>query len=292
MKQPLILYIISLIAIMICCPAQIKAHEEPPKTLNEKKQKEAERKKIKDSKIKSVAVYKITYNDNQQIDKKEKAYVMKYTEKGYFTGIDAYTKDTLNLVVKYEYSDDGNMISDIDYSPEGIVMEKNLFVFDKQGRVVSGKSYVKEDSLEGRFIIEKSEDKKVLEFIKNRADDSREYTITYKYDDDFDKTDYAEAVKYNNDGTINIKVIKKYNDNFQQTEKAIFDSNRNKIYFFTYEYDKSGKNTKISKTKSDGTLEWSDYYSFDKNGNCTGMKSYDSKNTLISELEYAYEYLK
>ncbi len=281
-----------LLGMILCNPYLIKAHEEPAKTLKERNQKEAERKKIKDSKIKSLIVYTITYNDKQRVEKKEKTFVMKYNKHGNFISLEAYKNDTLNLTVSYEYDGYGNMISDIDYSPQGVPLEKNLYTYDKHGRVVSGKSFVKEDSLEGRFIIEKSKDKKVLEFIKLRADNSREYTITYKYDDNFDKTDYAEAIKYNSDGTINIKVHRKYNENFQQTEKTIFDSSGNNLYVFTYEYGISGNNTKISKTKSDGSLEWSDYYSFDNNGNCTGVKSYDSKNKLVSEREYAYEYFK
>ncbi|HNZ42992.1 MAG TPA: hypothetical protein PLI16_02005 [Bacteroidales bacterium] len=284
--------ILFLLALILCSPIQIKAHEEPAKTLKEKNQKEAERKKIKDSKIKSLVLYTIIYNDKQQIEKKEKTFVMKYNEHGNFISVEAYKNDSLNLTVSYEYDGNDNIISDIDYSPQGLPLEKNLYTFDMQGRVVSGKSFIKEDSLEGRFVIEKSNNKKKLDFIKYKADNSTDYKITYAYDDDFDKTDYTEAVKYNSDGTINIKVTKKYNDNFRQTEKAVYDGSGNKLYFFTYEYDKSGNNVKISKSKPDGTIDWSDNYSFDKHGNCTGMKSFDSKNMPVTELIYDYEYFK
>ncbi len=87
-----------------------------------------------------------------------------------------------------------------------------------------------------------------------------------------------------------MKVIKKYNYEKQVVEKSIYSDDLKLNYTFYYGYDETGNCIKITKKLSDESVEWKNLYTYDINGICTEIKSYDSNENLKSYLKYAFEY--
>lgn len=263
------------------------AHEEPAKTLHEKKQKTENKKKYAAAGIKTVTMWKQVAGGA-----KAKALAMGYGKDGTYLWVEAYKNDSLDLRVEYGYSATGDMISDTDFEPNGTMVEKNVYDYDKQGRVVSGISYDKNNEITGTFTIVHSTDKKKVEFLKYNPDKSADYQLVYTYAADYDKEDYSEAVKYNAEGKIQMKVTRTYNEKGMATEKAVYGEDLNLMFTFKYEYDKKGNLSQITKVKADGTTEWKDIYSNNDYGIATGLKSYDAEGTLKTEVIYSFVYFE
>jgi hypothetical protein len=290
--QTLIKHIPLLLVLLISMPFQSKAHEEPSKTLKEKREKTQKKQKIYNSKIKTITVWKYVFENNAETSVRQKAFVMGYDCEGNYTSIEAYKNDSLNVRVEYAYSKQGDMLSDTDFSPEGKMVEKNTYTYDKDGRVISGVSTAQKDSLTGYFKIAASTNKKSLDFISYYTGDSLEYKITYKYPGDYDHYDYQEACKYDAKGKLTLKVEKTYDTGGQVIRKKVFDGEQKLTFYFIYEYDKAENNTQIAKLSPTDEIIWQDFYTFDKMGNTLDMKSYDKEKNLTARLVYEYEYYK
>jgi len=267
----------------------IHAHEEPAKTLKEKKEKEQKKKQITNSKIKTITVWKYVFEHEIETNKKNKVMVMGYDKSGNLSFVEAYKNDTLAEKAVYTYNDKGDMLSDVDMTPQGIIIESNIFSYDNKGRVISGLTKKDNDTVIGTFKIIQAKDKKSIEFVKYFQDNKKEYNIIYNYHDDFDKSDYVEACKFDSTGKMMIKVIKEYDSKDKQTKKSIYNSDNKISYYFLYSYDKAGNNHIITKKLSDNTTEWEDHYIFDNYGNCTEMKSYDKEKKLKIHILYIFE---
>ncbi len=266
------------------------AHEEPTKTLFEKKEKEQQKKQITNSNIKTITIWKFIFEKEQQTEAKNKAFVMGYDKSGNLSFIEAYKNDSLSEKAEYSYDSHGNMLTDFDLTAKGEILEKNFFTFDKEGRVISGISKNDHDSLTGSFIIFQSADKNSIEFIKYDANNKSEYKLLYKYPGDYDKFDYIEAIKYDSTGKMMMTVKKEYNPEGKPIKKIILDSNQKLSYYFIYGYDNMGNNTMITKKTAEDSIVWEDYYTFDSNGNCLEMKSFDNKKVLKIHQIYTIEY--
>jgi hypothetical protein len=281
-----------LFIILVAIPLQIKAHEEPSKTLKEKKDRLQKRQQIFKSKIMTATVWKYTFEKKAETSVKHKAFVMGYDRKGNFISIEAYKNDSLTERDEYSYSLDDNMISDFDFSPNGKALEKTIYSYDEDGRVISGISTNKNDSVSGYFKILSDKDKKALDFVSYYPGDSVEYKITYKYPGNYDKFDYAEACKYDSKGNLTMKVEKSYNNAGLPIKKNIYSNDQKVSYYFLYEYDAAGNNSTITKMSASDEIVWQDHYTFDSNGNTTEMKSYDKDKNLTIQLVYEFEPFK
>ncbi|MGQ9847887.1 MAG: hypothetical protein ACUVQP_10385 [Bacteroidales bacterium] len=282
--------IISYLLIFCAISLNTIAHEEPSKTLNERKYKAKTRDRIIKSGIVKSTSWKFQVNDGKISEKGEKAIVQEYDIFGNLTAIEAYRNDSLTERVEYSYDQNNNMLTEIDYSADRKILEKNTYKYDNEGRLVSGNCYNDREELTSYFIINKTNDRKSISFIKYKGNDSLDYKIEYLYASNYDISDYIEANKYDQNNKLIMRVEKKYNSDGLQTEKAIYGGDLSLTYTFYYEYDKNGNLTTIIKKKSDGTIDWKDLYSYDGNGNCLEIKSYDSNDKLLTVIKYTYEY--
>lgn len=283
---------ISILAFLFAFSLIISAHEEPSKTMFEKMQKEKNMKRISNSKIKKATTWKYEVIDGKITDTKSIAIVQEYNKAGALTAIEAYKNDSPELRVEYSLDDKSNILTDTDFSPEGKILEKNVYKYDDEGRLMSGIWFDENNMQQEGFVIEKSSDKKTIFFIKYKSGDSIDYKLEYKYGDDYDRSDYLEANKYDRDKNILMHVEKKYNQYGLAVEKSIFGSDMGLMYSFFYEYDNNGNVVKMSKKLADGTIEWQDEYINDKSGNCLEINSFDAAGLLQSNIKYVYEYFE
>jgi hypothetical protein len=277
--------------ILLCAISVLSwAHEEPSKTLYEKNEKEKTWKKWKETRVKQFTAWKYTVSDGKLPEKGNKAFIQSFDKEGRYKTFESFRNDSLLVRVEYTYDSSGNMLSDIDFSPDGKLTEKNMYVYDHEGRVVSGKFYNAEDQLIDYFTITGFVNKKLITFSKYKTADSIDYRIEYKYPNNYDQSDYTEAIKYNAKNEITIQAKKKYNTQGFTIEKAIYKSDLSLDYTFYYEYDDDGIRLKITKTLADGLTDWYDLYLYDLNRNVSEIHSYDLAGSLKSVTKYVYEY--
>jgi hypothetical protein len=281
---------ISIIAVLLFLSATISAHEEPSKTLFEKKQKEKIMKRLSSAGIIKTSALKYEVIDGVVTDNFNKVIVQEYNQDGALTAIESYKNDSQDLRVEYTFDANYNIITDTDFSSEGLMIEKNVYKYDNAGRVISGSWFNKDNVQEEGFIIEKADDHKTIVFVKYKAGDSLDYKLEYKYTDDYDISDYAEANKYDSANKLIMHVEKKYNKDGLATEKSVYDEDMSLMFVFSYEYDNNGYLIKITKKLADGSIEWYDEYLNDSFGNCKEIKSFDKTGLLETNIKYQFEY--
>lgn len=281
---------IGLLLIICSVSLTIQAHEEPSKTLYEKKEKERTRLRIAESGISRITAWKFLANEGLIPDKGSKVIVQEYDVNGNMTAIEAYKNDSLTERVEYSFGLSNNMMSDIDYSADKKMLEKNVYQYDSIGRVISGIAFSGDEKSTARYVIERAGDKKSVTFSKFKSADSLEYRIEYLYTSDYDLSDYAEANKYDRENKLILRVQKKFNPNGKQSEKAVYGDGQSLSYTFYYEYNDRNDLSSVTRKAADGSVEWKDTYTCDQFGNIQELKSYDSDGLLQKVIRYTFEY--
>jgi hypothetical protein len=281
---------IQVILLALLLSVTLYAHEEPSKTLYEKQQKEKTRKRIKDSGIIQSTAWKYTPVDGKLPEEGSKYLVQEYDENGNLSAVEAYKEDTLSLRVEYTFDKDHNMLTDTDLSPQGVVLEKNVFTYNPAGCVLSGEGFDGSGRVSGRFTIDLDAAGRALTFIKYRQHDSLDYRLVYSYAGHPDSSDYSEAAKYGADGMLLLQVKKIHDEKGNILEKTVMGPDQAVMHSFYYAYTPDGQFARITRKLAGGTPDWTDEYTYDQQGNCMEVKSYDAGNNLKTVIRYTYEH--
>ena len=274
------------LSFLMLCNVLVIAHEEPAKTLYERNEKIAQKELYASLRVKTVTVFSLDSEMHHSM-----FLTMGYAIDGTYEYLVSYKNDSLKLLVKYGYSKQGDMISDTDYDPDGKLIEKNIFKYDKQGRVVSGKSYEsKKPAATFRFI--HSSDKKTIEFHKFNNKKQLEYKLIYRYLNDFDTEDYSSVVKLSADGLQQMRVVKTYNQNGKVAEKIIYGADDSLMHSFRYSYDDRGNNTEIERFNNKGELVRLDVFDYNEKGLISEQYATDKDGIIVSRLVYEYEFYR
>jgi len=282
--------LISLLLTFLAIAPNLIAHEEPSKTLNEQANKAKTRVRIAKSGISKAVIWKHTVTDGKTSENGSKLIVQEYDRAGNMTAIESYQNDSLSERVEYRFDLHDNLLADIDFSPDGKILEKNAYQYDSAGRVLAGKSFGDDGQLTDYFLMKKATDKKNIAFLKYKGNDSLEYKIEYLYASDYDKSDFTEANKYDGSNKLLLSVYKKYDSDGQQTEKAVYGNGLSLSFTFYYQYGSNGYLAAIAKKEPDGTIDWKEIYDYDENGNCSEIKSFDSDGKQTGVVKFTYEY--
>lgn len=259
------------------------AHEEPAKTLYERNKKQKLKTQYAESGIRAVTLWKFTEEEPEG----QKVMTTHYAKDGTLLYVETFRHDTLMLTVHYSYNRRGDMISDIDYAADGTLKEKNVFEYDKKGRVVSGVSY-EGSNITARFIWKHAKDKKNIEFVKYDAAGNLQYTLLYSYKDNFDKEDFISAVKRDANGVVVIMVDKQFDNSGKVLRKLVYENNGDLSYFFDYQYDEYGNNTQILKFDRNSQIVKIDTFKFDESGFCIEHVSTDGDIKVLFKIQYEY----
>ncbi|MBM3436062.1 MAG: hypothetical protein FJY07_07615 [Bacteroidetes bacterium] len=266
------------------------AHEEPAKTLGEKKEKKEMAERISRLRIKTAKASKYKIRDGKATDEKYTWLVTEYTLDGLIAWMELYDSNNVRTAkTLYEYDSVGNMITDMDVDSADIVTEKSEFVYDRMGRVISGSSVVsgEEDS---KFIYQLNSDKNQVVFIKYLKSSEIEYRIDYIYRENPDMNNPAQIFKYIPEKDTLMSVTLTYFPSGKVNEKTVFGEDNKLMHKFIYQWNESGNRTEIRKTLPGEVIDFVQQFRYDENGNCIEIFVSDKYNHLKSKIEYEYFY--
>jgi len=270
----------------------ILAHEEPTKTLKERQEKVKRKTAIFIAKVKTSTSWEYEIISGKASEKKWKILHQEYDKTGNLTGVSTYKNDSLVERAEYTYNANHDMMTDIDFTPHGIILEKNVYTFDKQGRVLSGECFNGRNIMTERFVNKFNRTNNTIEFIKYGKNNSLDYTILYKYPNDFDKFEYNEAIKKNAQGEQLQKIEKKISPAKLLTEKKVFGKDDQGTYSFEFKYNAKKDIQEIIKKNKNGSVVWKEEYLYQQNGNLYETQKTDAQGNLISVVKYTYEFYK
>jgi len=267
----------------------IFAHEEPAKTKLEKKEKQAEAKRISKQCIKSSFAYKQKINRVQAASEKFLYLQTDYACNGLMESLTLFdSTGKIDTKVVYSYDCAQRMIVDADYDADEKLIEKIEYCYNEDGSLKGSTNYEGEN-VDSRFEYRLDKASKLVEFTKFIGTDSIEYKIDYRYKGNPDKSKATEIYKYVPDKDTLMTVKYLFYPSGDVKEKQIFGDDQHLMYKFAYQYDKKGNRTQISKIMPDGTIGFIQKFEYDKMRNLLNQNiSYPDQ---ASETKITYEYL-
>lgn len=180
-----------------------------------------------------------------------------------------------------EYDRDGNIIAEIKYSPDGTVIEKQVYRFDEQGKHTEEINYLDEGEIAHHMTYEHDDEGRVTKAFKHYLDGSAD-TIHFKYD---------------GNGNIVEKTTINSDEEEEAREEIVYENNRVVAHkWFEYdelleeelfEHDKNGNVVHHKRrSRDDENSRWEN--SYDNKGNIIKTLKYSSDDQLVGRVIYSY----
>lgn len=269
---------------------QATAHEEPPKTLKEKKEKENARSRKKSNKIAVSQIWRIKVDNGIITEDKEKYAEIGYNTEGYITFMKEFSsKGNLIMTTDLSYDQAGNLLLDMDIDSLYHVVEKTIFLYNSKG-LVSRAMSIDSNNISGsvgEYVY--YDKKKTIEFKKINSSQLTEYTIVYTYDTDLASGNCILIEKRDVNGKLMMKVENKFNVNGRRTEKSIFSEENKLMYKFVYTYTDAGDFKTITRVSDKEEVVSVDEFDYDGKGNLTLVISRDKDGKIKTAQGYTYE---
>ncbi len=271
-----------LLAAVLLISTVLSAHIEPPKTLKEKKEREAGFAK------KAAAGMKSTLVSNRAADAKLLPVVQYFYD---VSGRDSimllHDKDGRpDAIVVQVYDQFGNLVLDADRSPEGLLKEMNVLEYDEDGLIWKIVSYDSAWQLSGRLSYELMPETAEIFVVKTGKDNLLEYTISYLYADSPDFGNCFEIIQNDAEGALKLRVENEYGADGRRTKKHIFGADDSLSYSFAYTYNAAGDFLEIKLTDADGQLMRNDTYSYDEKGFVSAFKAVKADGKVVADRLY------
>lgn len=284
-KTPIIIFFI------LVCVYLSFSHEEPPKTIKEKRAKEKERLSVQKSGIKSFTVWKhVIKNGVESPEGRSRHYTTFFDSEGNLSGISVFrNSDTLDYRVEYKYDKDNSMLTDTDFDSVGLMEESVSYEYDDQGKVKSGINYTKGWVIDSKFKYTVDEKERTIIYEKFKPLDSLEYRIYYNYEGVVDSGKNVEILKRKPDGELLMRVVSVFDANNLRTQKRIFNEKNELMYYFEYSYYKGGeKFSMIIKYSPENKVISKTFYSLNEYGMISTVKTIDDTGDITSFSSYEY----
>lgn len=267
-------------------------HEEPAKTLREKKEKEEKAAFYRGKKVIMYTVWKHELKDNKpDKEHKEKFLTTRLDEQGNVTEMLVYKNtDTLDYRVAFKYDAHSNMTGETDINPDGSIHEKSEYQYDNFGRVISQINYSEKNVIDSRFTYRADNKANTIIFTKFMPTGITDYQIIYKYDGLVDTGNNTEMIKQKPSGELITRVENRFDDLKQRTQKRIFDANNKLMYYFEYKYFKgTDQFSEIIKKSPEDKVLSKTVYSLNEQGLVQAVATWDAEGKLTSFLSYIYK---
>lgn len=270
------------LAAVLLISTLLSAHIEPPKTLKEKKEREAGFAK------KAAAGMRSTLICDRSADAKLLPVVQYYYDNsGRDSLILLHDKEgRLDAIVVQVYDQFGNLVLDADRSPEGLLKEMNVLEYDEDGLIWKIVSYDSAWQISGRLSYELMPETAEVFVTKTDKDNKPEYAISYHYADSPDFGNCFEIIQNDAAGALKLRVENEYGSDGRRTKKHIYGADDSLSYSFAYTYNSAGDFLEIIQTDADGQLMRTDTYTYDEKGFVSAFKAIKADGKVMADRLY------
>lgn len=283
--------IIAIIIIFSCYLYYISsasAHEEPPKTLQEKQKTESTRIKYRDAQIRQVLGFKTTFIDGEAQLPELRASSMTYDTNGCLSEWTSYRNDTLTGKGMNYYNPAFQWVTTLDFEKGTAFVGVDRYEYGDNGLI----QQISEYSTNSRLLATEvyaynSKDRTIL---ITRADSANktEYTVEYRYAVDIQLGTCTEIIQSDSEGKLKLRVENLYGSDGKRITKRIFNNENQVDYYFEYAYTSLGEFSEITKHAADGTVLTKDIYEYNEKGFPTSITTVNGLNKKQSVISYKY----
>ena len=197
--------------------------------------------------------------------------------------------DVLHLDYEYTYDEQGNLLVETVYLPEGGHYDVLLCEYDENGNEIYREEYVYLDNLKEKIEREFDDNSNELLY-KKYGDNGLEIWEEYKYDN----TGRIKKTKFDSRGNI-ASWVEYENEDGNIVKETNYDANGSITSWAEFEYFSNG-NTKRTKYYPDGSISLIEEkdpndkcvqeIQYDENGNVTFEEVHDASGIRIKEMKY------
>jgi len=288
-------YILITLLLTFVVSAIALTHEEPPKTLKEKKEKEEKAALYRGKNVASYTVWKHEAVDfKPDLEHKEKFLTTVLDRHGNIAEMLVYKNtDTLEYRVGFTFDEQGNMTDDTDFNPDGFINENINYKYDSLGRVTEQMNYGENNAFDSKFIYEIDKETNTLTFTKFKPADTIEYLIIYNYDGLVDQGNNTEIIKQKPTGELIMRVENCFDESNLRMQKRIFDENNKLMYYFEYKYfEGTNRFSEIIKKSPEDQVLTKTVYNLNEQVLVHEVTTWDAEGNLTFFSGYTYEFKK
>jgi hypothetical protein len=170
----------------------------------------------------------------------------------------------------------GNIVEEIKYTPGAEVEERIINQYDAQNKLIEESIHFVLDNVFEKRTIKRNEKGFATEEKKEYPDGSLDLTI-YTLDSN---DDIVEVLKYNEDNTLEGKVILSY-ENHKVIEEKKFDEMGQVLEHRKQAYDSKGNIKEIIEFSPEENIAYKTIYDYDKDGYNSASSYFDAHENLI-----------
>ena len=283
--------IILVAIVLLWFPAVFYAHEEPSKTIAEKKQKEKDRKSIQSHKTKTATIWNCKISeDGTKTDVKTKNVISSYDKHGNLSEVKVFQNDSLDIRLVFQRDDSNNMTAETGYDSNNKITENIIYKYDDQGRIIEQFNYDNEKDFVSKFIYSVNYKDNTVLFTKFKPDSTIDYYLTYQYNGNPDSSENSGIVKLSPDKDTIMLVKNSFDEKKRRIKKEIYDEQMKLSYYFQYEYVENTEDiSEIKQISAEDSLMATIKYIYDTEGMISEIQSYNEDNILISSQGFTYE---
>lgn len=191
---------------------------------------------------------------------------------------------TKGLKISFREANQNNQTTELtSYGPDGSVLQKTSYVYNDSGNPSQTTTTSSVANVSQKMIYNYDGDL-LVESISYKPDGSMNMRMEYKYNQNKQLT---EMTTYSPGGQVNIKVVNHYDADGNIVEAIGYDALGNEITKTTYGYSATGLD--MVKTGINAAPVQRTKKSFNRNGQLTEEIQYDSKGNEISKTQQTYD---
>ena len=197
-----------------------------------------------------------------------------------------YDEDGVNFEIGfYTYNKAGQMTLETDRLPDGTLLWKREYSYDKSGRQV-GCVYTPEDGAIIKTATTYDDKGNVLTISKTNSAGTLLTKTTYQYSEDGKRT---TELWTDSAGKSEGKAVYSYNGSGQLVKEETFDASGTSIGTVKYSYNADGTTAGVSRYGYDGALVSEEIFAHDAAGNITSHVINDDRGLLDARVSYVYD---
>lgn len=270
------------IAVLICVMTGIsfaRAHEEPPKTIRERMEREHHRKQTAAAHLKSETVWKVSGSTRIRL------LFTRFDRSGNALEETVFADDgSVSMRSVYSYTDEHVRFQQVAFTAADT--ERTAFTFIAPRLIATATDFAPTGYARSRLEYAYSESE--INAVKYDSLDAVLYRIRYFYPDGMEKGLMTGARQEDAEGNQTLRIVNIY-EGERRTEKQVFNARDSLAHTFLYSYTADGEFDTIVKRMADGTTAFRRLYRYEPDGILGSVAEYDAGGVLRQTLEYVYE---
>jgi hypothetical protein len=269
--------------------AGLMAHDEPPKTVAEQKQKERVRSGFAEHRVKMQHAWQLIPEKGSRPADSMLLLSSHFDLQG--NPIEQVVIDSSGATRTINTFGEKNVwLEELTYFGDSLD-DRTVFVYNPEGLILQILSFDIHGMITGKLDYSYVDSTNEIIAVKHDASGALQYTIAYSYQPGSRFVQNVRSIQTKADGSLMVKVEMQFEGD-KRSGKKVYDASGMLNRTFAYQYTPSGDYQSIATLSSDGTLLSRQEYYYSEDGMLARITTVGGNGEIIKQIHYHYEYFK